>query len=104
MTPEWFRQYMNMVAANVMERGGAVRFDYNTLRISLDAVENNQYDNVPESVMRLFTNIIEALPHIELDDKQQVVLMLALLNCHMAWGLVSGYTLKEDVSVKNRGL
>lgn len=99
MNPEWFRKYMNLVASNIMDRDGAVRFDYKTLRCSLDAVENNQYERVPESVMRLFVNITESLPHIELDDRQQVVLMLALLNCHIAYGLVSGYTLKEDVSV-----
>lgn len=102
MNPEWFRKYMNLVAANIMGRDGAIRFDYNTLRVSLNAVENNQYGDVPDSVMRLFTNIIDSLPRIELDDKQQVVLMLALLNCHMAYGLASEYTLKEDVSVENR--
>ena len=101
MNPDWFRKYMDLVAANIMDRDGTIRYDYKTLRIALDAVENNQYDNVPGSLMRLFTNIIDVLPRIELDDKQQVVLMLALLNCHMAYGLVSGYTLKEDVSVEN---
>ena len=101
MDAKWFHKYINLVAANVMDRDGNVRFDYKTLRISLDAVENNQYADVPESVMRLFTNIIDALPHIELDDKQQVVLMLTLLNCHMAYSLASGYLLNNDSSVQD---
>lgn len=101
MDAKWFGQYIHQVAANVVDRDGRVRFTYKQLRTALTAVENNQYDNVPGSLMRLFTNIIDVLPRIELDDKQQVVLMLALLNCHMAYGLVSGYTLKEDVSVEN---
>lgn len=99
MTPEWFAQYMSHVANNVKNREGQTRFTYKELRAALDAVENNQYSHVPQSVMDLFSKIIGVLPEISLSDKQQVVLMLALLNCHMAYALTSGYLLSEDPSI-----
>ena len=99
MTPEWFAQYMSHVANNVKNREGKTRFTYKELRTALDAVENNQYSRVPQPVMDLFSKIIGVLPEIPLSDKQQVVLMLALLNCHMAYALASGYLLSEDPSL-----
>lgn len=102
MNPEWFRKYMNLVASNIMDRTGKVRFNYITMRTSLNALQEGKDELVPQPVLELFRNIVGALPKIELNDRQQVTLLLALLNCHMAYGLVSGYTLKEDVSVENR--
>ena len=101
MDAKWFAQYMHQVSANVVDRDGQVRFTYEQLKHSLRAVENGEDSRVPEPVRRLFANIVGVLPTVELDDRTQTLLFLALLNCHMAYGLVSGYTLKEDVSVEN---
>lgn len=96
---EWFRQYMNHVAANVMDRTGSVRFRYRDLRDALDAVTSNHDERVPQSVLQLFSKIVGALPQIPLDEKQERVLFLALLNCHMAYLLATGFLLDKDESI-----
>lgn len=98
---EWFRKYMNHVAANVVDRDGNVRFRYRELRTALDAVTSNHDEDVPRNVLDLFANIMGALPQIPLDEKQERVLFLALLNCHMAYLLTTGFLLNEDDSVDN---
>lgn len=98
-TPEWFRQYMNHVAANVMDRNGEVRFTYKELRTALDAIENHHDEHVPQTVLELFSKIVSALPPITLSDSAERVLFLALLNCHMAYLLATGYLLNKDESV-----
>ena len=65
------------------------------------ATEHNQDGQVPEPVRRLFANIIGVLPTVELDDRTQTLLFLALLNCHMAYSLASGYLLNNDPSVQD---
>lgn len=102
-TPEWFGQYMSHVANNVKNRDGEMRFSYMELRTALTAVEHADYDHVPRSVMDLFAKIIGVLPKVELSDRQQVTLMLALLNCHMAYSLLTGYLLQEDPSIEQGG-
>lgn len=101
MTPtsDWYRQYMSHVAANVMDRDGNVRFTYKQLRGALDAVTSNHNEDVPEDVLRLFANIINALPPITLSDRAERVLFLALLNCHMAYLLCTGYLINKDESI-----
>ena len=98
-TPDWFRQYMNHVAANVMDRDGNVRFTYKQLRSALDAVTSHHNEDVPEPVLRLFANIINALPQITMSDNTERVLFLALLNCHMAYLLCTGYLINKDESI-----
>ena len=88
MTAVWFRQYMNLVSANAVNKEGKCRFDYVTIRKALTAVENNDYKSIPEDVSRLFANIIGALSPMELNDNQQVLLMLTMLNCLMAYVLL----------------
>lgn len=99
---EWFRKYMNHVAANVVDRDGNVRFRYRDLRTALDAVTSNHDEDVPQSVLQLFANIMGALPQISLDEKQERVLFLALLNCHMAYLLTTGFFLNEDDSIDDK--
>lgn len=94
-SPEWFGQYMSHIANNVKNKEGEVRFTYKELRQALDAVESNEYSRVPHSVMELFSKIISVLPPIELSDRQQVTLMLALLNCHMAYSLLTEHILSD---------
>lgn len=100
--PDWFRRYMNHVAANVVNRDGNVRFSYSELRTALDAVTSNHDEDVPQSVLQLFANIIGALPQIPIDEKQERVLFLALLNCHMAYLLATGFLLNEDDSIDDK--
>lgn len=96
---EWFRQYMNHVAANVVDRTGNMRFRYHELRAALDAVTGGHEERVPQTVLDLFSKIVGALPQIPLDEKQERVLFLALLNCHMAYLLATGFLLDKDESI-----
>lgn len=98
---EWFRQYMNHVAANVVDRAGNMRFRYHELRTALDAVTSNHDEQVPQDVLQLFSKIVGVLPQIPIDEKQERVLFLALLNCHMAYLLTTGFLLNKDDSVDN---
>lgn len=86
--PQWFSKYMNHVANNIVNRDGEIRFSYQQLRATLDAVEAGS-DDIDEEVCKLMNNIIATLPEIELSDRQIVVLCLALLNCHMAYHLTN---------------
>ena len=101
MDAKWFGQYMHQVAANVVDRDGRVRFTYKQLRTALTAVEHNQDNQVPEPVRRLFANIVGVLPTMELDDRTQTLLFLAMLNCHMAYSLVTRYLLDKDESISS---
>lgn len=83
---QWFSKYMNHVANNIVNRDGEIRFSYQQLRATLDAVEAGS-DDIDEEVRTLLQNIIGALPTIDLSNRQIVALCLALLNCHMAYHL-----------------
>lgn len=98
MTATWFSQYMHQVSANVVNREGEIRFTYKQLRQSLDAITSGNEEQVPRDVLKLFSNIIGVLPTIELNDNTERLLFLALLNCHMAYHLVSGHLLNKDES------
>lgn len=84
----WFSKYMNHVANNIVNRDGEIRFSYQQLRSTLDAVEAGR-DNIDEEVRKLMNNIISTLEPIDLSDRQIVILCLALLNCHMAYHLTN---------------
>ena len=86
--PQWFSKYMNHVANNIVNRDGEIRFSYQQLRATLDAVEAGS-DDIDEEVCKLMNNIIATLPNIDLSDRQIVALCLALLNCHMAYHLTN---------------
>ena len=102
ITPDWFAQYMHQVAANVKDRTGAVRFTYKQLRAALDAIKNGKNECVPQPVLKLFSNIIGVLPTIDMNDRTENVLFLALLNCHMAYLLASNYLLNGNDSVVDK--
>ena len=99
MTIEWFAKYATHVANNIRNKEGGVRFDYATLRSSLDALEAGDEVRVPKPVLELFANIVGIMPPVELDDKTQRVLLLSLLNIHMAYSLVSGHLINKDESI-----
>lgn len=84
----WFSKYMNHVANNIVNRDGEIRFSYQQLRSTLDAVEAGR-DDIDEEVRKLMNNIISTLEPIDLSDRQAVILCLALLNCHMAYHLTN---------------
>lgn len=85
---QWFSKYMNHVANNIVNRDGGIRFSYQQLRATLDAVEEGS-DDIDEKVRALLCNIITALPTIDLSNRQIVALCLALVNCHMAYHLTN---------------
>ena len=99
MDSKWFAQYMHQVAANVVDRNGKVRFTYKQLRESLDAITSGNEGRVPQDVLRLFSNIVGILPTIELNDRTERILFLALLNCHMAYSLATRYLIDKDESI-----
>lgn len=99
MTIEWFAKYVTHVANNIRNKEGNVRFNYATLRRALDALEAGDEVRVPKPVLELFANIVGIMPPVELDDKTQRVLLLSLLNIHMAYLLASGYLLNKDESI-----
>ena len=86
--PQWFAKYMNHAANNIVNRDGEIRFSYQQLRATLNAVEAGRND-IDEGVRQLMNNIIGALEPIDLSDRQIVALCLALLNCHMAYHLTN---------------
>lgn len=102
MTPEWFAQYMHLVAANVKNKEGQVRFNYRTLKDALNAIEHDCEHLIPKDVLTLFSNIVKSCPPLELSERTQNVLFLALLNCHMAYLLASNYLLNGDDSIVDK--
>lgn len=83
-----------------MDRNGQIRFTYRELRNSLDAITSGNDPQVPHSVLELFSKICGAVFNgAEPSDTQQKTLLLALLNCHMAYHLLSGHLLNKDESI-----
>lgn len=86
---EWFAHFMTHAVNNILTRDGNVRFSYAQLRRSLTAVENGDDDSTDEEVRKLLQNIVGVLPPQQLSDRQTRVLLLALMNAHMAYHLVN---------------
>lgn len=86
---EWFAHFMTHAVNNILDRNGNVRFSYQQLRRSLDAVENGNDDGTDEEVRKLLQNIVGVLPPQQISDRQARVLFLALMNAHMAYHLVN---------------
>lgn len=100
MTRDQFLQYSQLCAGNVLNKEGQVRFTYQQLRTSLDAVKSACYSKIDPQVQDLYKHIMDAVK-MEVSDNQEVVLILLLLNIHMAYGLTSGYTLNDDPLTNN---
>lgn len=103
-SPKWFATYCKIVSANIQDKDGNVRFDYMTLRQALTAVERAKEGQVPQSVVELFRNCVEytikAEGQVDINDRQEVTLLLVLLNMHMAYSMISGYLLTQDKSIR----
>lgn len=92
ITPEnrdWYAQYCNLCAANVLDKQGQVRFDFVDLSTALEAASEGRDDLVPESIDVLRANIVELCNKQkgmqELDTQDWHILMLTLLNTHAAF-------------------
>ncbi len=89
-TREQFSQYVKICADNVLDKEQKQRFDYNKLRHALKAVEQADYGRVPRDVMELFSKITGfVFPAEQLKDREQVILMLTMLNVHMSYVLLN---------------
>lgn len=91
---DWFSQYCLQCAANVLNRDGKVRFSYETIKQALDAVEAFRDEQVPQSVVELFRNIVNLVnsrvcPQTFTDNEQHA-LLLTMLNIHAAFLMVTG--------------
>jgi hypothetical protein len=99
MTREWFTTYCQNVAANVLDKDKQVRFTYEQLKVSLDAVNNHCPPVNP--VLTLFANIVELCNHRngeqKLSENDEYALLLTLLNTHAAYLMVSGLWKQEPI-------
>lgn len=101
MTREWFTTYCQNAAANVLDKDGKVRFDYNTLKVSLDAASDHRISDVPNGVLRLDDNIQKLCDSRngsqKMSENDQYALLLTLLNIHAAYLMLSGLWKEEPV-------
>lgn len=108
MTREWFTTYCQNAAANVLDKDGGVRFTYEQLSASLDAVSRHCISEIPSKVLSLDDNIQKlcnskhgAQPSS--GDNDMYTLLLTLLNIHAAYLMVSGLW-KEEKPVQTGGV
>ena len=91
---DWFSQYCLQCAANVLNRDGKLRFTYETIKHSLDAVEAFHDEQVPQPVVELFRNIVHLVNsrvcQQTFNDNEQHALLLTMLNIHAAFLMVTG--------------
>lgn len=90
---EWFARFMTHCVNNINNREGLTRFSYLQLRTSLTIIEHGSDDIDPE-ISKLLSNIIGALPPIDLSERQITTLCLAMMNAHMAYHLINPDLLK----------
>lgn len=89
VTPDVFQKFVKMTADNVLDKEQNRRFDYKTLKYALIAVESAEYDSVPPQIMELFRKLVTYLGiDSSLTDREQVLLMLTLINLNMSYVLV----------------
>lgn len=93
---EWYAQFCNLAAANVLDKEGNIRFDSYVLQRALDDAWRGDTGLVPKSIVELKRNIIEACnrkyPNNDWSDQDGETLLLVLLNIqagyHQACGLL----------------
>lgn len=105
MTPaafsrEWFTMYCQNAAANVLTKDDKVRFDYHTLKASLDAATRHCVSEIPNEVLNLDDNIQKLCnsrcgAQTSAGDSDEYVLLLTLLNIHAAYLMLSGLWKEE---------
>lgn len=98
MTREWFTTYCQNAAANVLDKDGALRFNYDVLKSSLDSVSRDGTDLVDARVMVLHRKIIDLcnMKHgVQGGELNELTLVLTLLNIHAAYLMISGLWKEE---------
>lgn len=102
MTREWFTTYCQNAAANVLNKDGAVRFNYIDLRDSLNAASEHRAEAIVPAILKLHDNIVN-LCNIRNGDMKFVsqndeyALLLTLLNIHAAYLMLSGLWKEEPI-------
>lgn len=104
---EWFTTYCQNAAANVLNKDGAVRFNYIELRDSLRAASEHRADAILPAILKLHDNIVK-LCNVRngdepLKDNDEYALLLTLLNTHAAYLMISGLW-KEEPPVEEGGV
>ena len=98
MTREWFTTYCQNAAANVLDKNGALRFTYEQLKSSLDAITEDRPDGIDDSVDTLCENIIQLCDNRHgKTERKKSALLLTLLNIHAAYLMVSGLWKEEPI-------
>lgn len=105
MTREWFTTYCQNAAANVLDKDGKVRFDYEQLKSSLDAITDDAHtSSVDPAIWDLHEKIAQLCnnkcQHAE--GAKQSALLLTLLNIHAAYLMLSGLW-REEPKAKPEG-
>lgn len=96
MTREWFTTYCQNAAANVLDKDGKVRFNYDILKSSLDAIAEDRPDGIDDSIDALCENIIQLCDSRHgRTDRKKSILLLTLLNIHAAYLMISGLWKEE---------
>ena len=98
---EWFTTYCQNAAANVLDRDGKVRFTYEQLSASLDAVSRHCVREIPDAVLKLDDNIAKLCDSKHgaqlSNDNTMYALLLTMLNIHAAYLMISGLWKEEPV-------
>ncbi len=101
MTREWFTTYCQNAAANVLTKDNDIRFNYNTLKASLDAAARHCASEIPNDILNLHDNIVKLCDSRNgkqtIYDSDEYALLLTLLNIHAAYLMLSGLWKEEPV-------
>ena len=86
---EWYAQFCNFCAANVLDRNNELRFSFDDLSAALNNCANNNDHLIPAPIITLLSNIVDAVNKqkgtVKLDDNDEHILLLTLLNIHAAF-------------------
>lgn len=95
---EWFTTYCQNAAANVLDKDNRVRFSYEQLKSSLDAITEDRPDGIDDNVDALCENIIQLCDNRHgKTDRKKSTLLLTLLNIHAAYLMISGLWKEEPI-------
>ena len=100
MDRDWFAQYCNMCAANVLNKDSHVRFSFTDLSVALDNCTNGNDSLIPGPIIELLNNVVNAVNKqkgkIDLDETDEHILLLTLLNIHASYLMLTRIWRYED--------
>lgn len=86
---EWYAQFCNFCAANVLDRNNEIRFSFTDLQQALDNCSCGNDHLIPAPIITLLSNIVDAVNKqkgaVKLDDQDEHILLLTLLNIQAAY-------------------